>query len=71
MKNKSSKTKKWKLQVIHALDFPPNSCSLLSLPGCGSLCGFMHIYLILITCPACQDLILGNLTAGARGALAH
>lgn len=44
MESKSSKTTKWKLQVIHSLDFPPDSCSLPSLPGRGSLYG-IHAHL--------------------------
>lgn len=44
MASKSGKTKKWKLQVIHALDFPPDSCFLPALPGRGSLHG-IHVRL--------------------------
>lgn len=67
MESKSSKTKKWKRQVIRALDVPHVSCLLPSLRAAEASIGSMHVYPVLT---ACQTPTPGGLTAGARGALA-
>lgn len=64
MESMSSKSKKWKPQVIYALDFPPESCSLPSLLGCGS-----HVYQILVTCLACQKLHAEQFDSWCNGSI--
>lgn len=72
LESKSSKTKKWKLQVIHALDFTPNSCSLPSLLGCGKPPRDSRTFIrSSLHAQPTKISILRKLTAGARGALAR